>query len=78
MAIQKAPISTEYITLDSFLKWVGVADTGGHAKTLIASGAIQVNGAPELRRGRKLRPGDQVAVNVDGMVRWEITQGEEG
>lgn len=74
MAEQESPITTEYITLDAFLKWAGVADTGGHAKALIASGVIQVNGAVELRRGRKLRPGDRLA--VAGAGRWVITHEE--
>lgn len=70
-----APITTEYITLDAFLKWAGVADTGGHAKALIASGEVQVNGEVDLRRGRKLRPGDRVS--VAGTGHWLITNEEE-
>lgn len=68
------PIRTEFITLDAFLKWAGVADTGGHAKTLIASGQVTVNGDVEIRRGRKLRPGDHVA--LQGAGRWVIAQEE--
>lgn len=74
MVEQQSPISTEYITLDAFLKWAGVADTGGHAKALIASGEVYVNGEVELRRGRKLRPGDRVALSGAGC--WVITQEE--
>lgn len=74
MAEQPMSIRTEYITLDSFLKWAGVADTGGHAKTLIASGQVLVNGEVETRRGRKLRPGDRIA--MAGAGRWVITQEE--
>lgn len=75
MAEKIVSISTEYIPLDSFLKWVGVADTGGHAKTLIASSMIKVNGEIELRRGRKLRLGDRIAVIGGGQ--WLIArQGE--
>ncbi|MFZ5823781.1 MAG: S4 domain-containing protein YaaA [Bacillota bacterium] len=72
MAEKSVAISTEYITLDSFLKWVGVADTGGHAKTLIASSMIKVNGEPELRRGRKLRPGDRITLVGGGQ--WIIAR----
>ncbi len=75
MAEQTVSISTEFITLDAFLKWVGVASTGGYAKTLIASGMIKVNGEVELRRGRKLRPGDQIALSGGGL--WTIACGEE-
>jgi len=63
-------IETDVITLDAFLKWAGVADTGGHAKALIASGRVRVNEEPETRRGRKLRPGDHVA--LPGIGHWEI------
>ena len=55
-------ISGEYIKLDSFLKAVNAASSGGEAKLLIADGLVTVNGAGELRRGRKLRPGDSVAI----------------
>jgi len=62
MAEQRITIRTEYITLDAFLKWAGVAATGGQAKSIIASGEVRVNGEPELRRGRKLYPGDRVSL----------------
>jgi ribosome-associated protein len=53
-------ISGEYIKLDSFLKAVNEAASGGEAKNLITEGFVSVNGEVELRRGRKLRPGDYV------------------
>ena len=46
--------------LDQFLKWIGVADTGGQAKHLITSGKVSVNGILEIRRGRKLKEGDLI------------------
>ena len=55
-------INSEYIKLDSFLKAVNEAASGGEAKVLIFEGLVQVNGEPESRRGRKLRPGDSVAI----------------
>ncbi len=55
-------ISTEFIKLDSFLKAVNMVGSGGEAKMLIADGQVLVNGEVELRRGRKLRPGDRVEV----------------
>jgi len=51
-------IKTEYIKLDSALKYCGVAENGAHAKELILDGEITVNGEIELRRGRKLYKGD--------------------
>ena len=48
--------------LDQFLKWLGLADTGGQAKILILSGDVKVNGLVETRRGRKLIDGDKVCL----------------
>lgn len=58
-------INTEFmqddtIKLDQFLKFQGLAQTGGQAKLLIQSGEVRVNGAIETRRGRKLVKGDRV------------------
>ena len=55
-----SPIQT--IKLDQFLKWVGVASTGGEAKLMIQGGDVTVNGIIETRRGRKLVEGDLVSV----------------
>lgn len=55
-------IETEYIKLDSFLKGVNAVSSGGEAKLLITDGNVLVNGAVELRRGRKLYPGDRVRI----------------
>jgi ribosome-associated protein len=50
------------LPLGAFLKLAGVASTGGHAKILIQTGAVVVNGDIETRRGRTLAPGDIVGV----------------
>jgi ribosome-associated protein len=55
-------IVSEYIKLDSFIKLVNEAGSGGEAKILIAEGVVSVNGEQELRRGRKLRAGDSVDI----------------
>ncbi len=54
---------TEFIKLDQFLKVTDVAQSGGHAKLIIRSGDVSVNGEMELRRGRKLYDQDVVMVN---------------
>ncbi len=56
-------MSSEFIKLDQFLKVTDVAQSGGHAKLIIRSGDVSVNGEMELRRGRKLY--DQDVVTVD-------------
>lgn len=58
----KITIKTEYIKLDQFLKWCGIAESGGIAHELIENNEVNVNGEPETRRGRKIRPGDKVEV----------------
>lgn len=55
-------IDTPYIKLDSFMKAVDAAASGGEAKFIITEGKVLVNGETELRRGRKLYPGDRVEV----------------
>ena len=52
----------DHITLDALLKAAGWVSSGGAAKPVIAGGAVQVNGAVDTRRGRKLRAGDTVVL----------------
>ena len=52
-------IQTEFIKLDSFLKFCGAISTGGEAKIAIAEGEVQVNGEVCTMRGKKMRPGDE-------------------
>lgn len=59
----------DHITLDALLKATGLAGSGGAAKALIAEGHVRVNGQPELRRGRKLRAGDEVSL---GDSSWRL------
>ena len=56
-------IHTEFIKLDSLLKFVGLCDTGGFAKELVQQGAVRVNGEVCTMRGKKIRPGDAVTVD---------------
>lgn len=55
-------ITTEFIKLDSLLKFAGLTDTGGFAKELIQNGAVSVNGEVCTMRGKKIRSGDEVSV----------------
>lgn len=63
--MEKVKISTEYIKLDQFLKWVNVVGQGSDAKSLIADGFVKVNGEVEYRRGKKLVIGDIVKIEKD-------------
>ncbi|MBD7919489.1 MULTISPECIES: RNA-binding S4 domain-containing protein [Cellulomonas] len=65
----------EPIRLGQFLKLGGIADTGGQARALLDDGAVTVNGEPETRRGRQLRPGDVVEVDLPGGVQRATVEG---
>jgi len=54
-------IRGEMIRLGQLLKLAGVIDSGAEVKALLAGGGVTVNGEPESRRGRQLRPGDVVS-----------------
>jgi ribosome-associated protein len=57
-------ISTEFIKLDQLIKLSGLVQTGGFAKQIITDGMIKVNGEVILQRGKKIRPGDVVDIEV--------------
>ena len=52
--IEKVKISTEFIKLDQFLKWLAIVDSGSQAKQVILDGRVKVNDEVETRRGRKI------------------------
>jgi ribosome-associated protein len=51
------------IELSQFLKFGGLAESGGAAKQAIAERRVAVNGEVETRKGRKLEMGDQVSLD---------------
>jgi ribosome-associated protein len=69
------PSDQRPITLDQFLKRVGVVGSGGQAKLAIQDGYVSVNGALETRRGRKLAPGDIIV--VDNKHRFVVPASDE-
>lgn len=60
MQKEHVQITTEFIKLDSLLKFAGAVGTGGEAKEAIQSGNVVVNGEVCTMRGKKIRPGDVV------------------
>ena len=62
MQKETVKIQTEFIKLDALLKFAGVMETGGEAKEAIQAGEVRVNGETCTMRGKKLRPGDVVAL----------------
>lgn len=61
--VEKIYIDTDFIKLDSLLKFSALAGTGGEAKFAIAEGMVSVNGEVCSMRGKKIRPGDKVSFN---------------
>ncbi len=54
-------INSDFIRLDAFLKFKGLAETGGHAKIIIQDGDVKVNNEVCTARGKKLKNGDVVS-----------------
>ncbi len=52
----------DYIELDKLLKALGLVESGGRARALIAAGEVRVDGQVELRKTAKLRAGQVVAL----------------
>ena len=63
--MEKVAITTPFIKLDAFLKFSGVAETGGQAKEMIQEGLVTVDGAVCTQRGKKLVPGSVVSLDTE-------------
>lgn len=63
------PLQGEYIELNQLLKVVGVCDSGGAGKVIVASGNVSVDGRQELRKTCKIRAGQVVSL---GDVRIKV------
>jgi len=65
------------IRLDRFLKWAGMAGSGGQAKVIIQSGMVKVNGEKTINRGKMLNQGDEVSLEDSGIFRVVYGAGEK-
>ena len=66
-------ITTPFIKLDQFLKFAGIAYTGGEAKEMVAAGIVSVDGEVCLMRGKKLTPGTVVTITAeDGEFNFKV------
>ncbi len=64
-------ISTPYITLGQFLKYIDIASSGGAVKSILRENKIRVDGEIETRRGKKLYPGSTVSLEDETAFRIE-------
>lgn len=55
-------VEGDHVELNQLLKLVGVVDSGGAGKAVVASGAVAVDGRTELRKTCKIRPGQTVTL----------------
>jgi len=55
-------LDRDFIELNQLLKLTGLCDSGGAGKQLVASGAVRVDGAVELRKTCKIHAGQQVVI----------------
>lgn len=53
-------VEGEFVELNQLLKLVGLCDSGGAGKAIVASGDVTVDGKQELRKTAKIRPGQKV------------------
>jgi ribosome-associated protein len=67
--MEKIAISSEFITLGQFLKFINVIPSGGMVKHMLETLTINVNDIPENRRGKKLYPGDKIFIKTIGEFR---------
>ncbi|HJV82959.1 MULTISPECIES: RNA-binding S4 domain-containing protein [Oxalobacteraceae] len=62
----------DYVELNQLLKLVGVCDSGGAGKAIVAAGEVSVDGKLELRKTAKIRAGQVVTL---GDVRIRVVAG---
>lgn len=55
-------LNGDYVELNQLLKLVGICDSGGAGKMLVASGVVSVDGQIELRKTCKVRAGQIVTL----------------
>ena len=56
------------IALCQFLKFAGLAESGGAAKHLVAGGGVKLNDQVETRKAKQLAAGDRVTVAGQTLV----------
>ena len=53
-------VEGEYVELNQLLKLVGLCDSGGAGKAMVATGKVKVDGKQELRKTAKIIAGQKV------------------
>lgn len=62
MAQLQFVLEGDFVELNQLLKLVGLCDSGGIGKQIVASGVVEVDGHQELRKTAKIRSGQIVTL----------------
>ncbi len=66
--MEKIQIKDEFIKLGQLLKLANMVESGAMAKQVIEDGLVKVGGEVEVRRGKKIYPGDVVEFNGESVT----------
>ncbi len=66
--MREVEISKQPIELYKILKMEGMAASGGEAKYFISQGLVQVNGAVETRKRKKIVAGDIIETDTEKIL----------
>ena len=61
-------LTTDYIELCNLLKLVGLADSGGRGKAMVAEGLVKVDGQLETRKTAKIRAGQVILIENSQII----------
>ncbi len=70
--MNRIKIETDFIKLDQLLKWADIVSSGGEAKYLISEGQILLNGEVCLQRGKKIKKGDQIEIELEKKIQFTV------
>lgn len=63
----------DYVELNQLLKLVGLCQSGGAGKVVVAGGKVRVDGQVELRKTCKIRAGQRVRVGDQDILVRTVT-----
>jgi ribosome-associated protein len=69
MPLIRFVLDRDHVALNQLLKLAGACDSGGGGKSVVASGAVTVDGKVELRKTCKIRAGQVVGL---GDIRIQV------
>ncbi|MBI2515478.1 MAG: RNA-binding S4 domain-containing protein [Opitutae bacterium] len=61
-------VREEPIELCQLLKFAGLTESGGEAKQVIANGLVELNGAVETQKRKKIMSGDRITYHGETLL----------